>query len=150
MIALILVVILAAAIAYLVLVHRGGKVLGTIYVPRQGRHGKVYTYDGEPLAGVGVGKPFELVVVPGISTMSSVYTGTVWSDSACLSYNGCKIGFPASGYYKRVLSNLADRHRQVRVWATITSYDKGGWPNIRLDMPQNNWFKSVMNGGRHK
>lgn len=144
---LIAVVVLVAVAVRLVMVRRGGNVLGVLYVPSQGRHGKFFTYDGRSLRGVKVGQQIELVVVPGVTTMASVYTGTVWRDCGCMSYAGRNVGFAASGYYKQKLSELADRHKQVRVFATVTGCGEGGWPVIRLDMPNNKWFTEALKGG---
>ena len=144
MIRLILTTAFIAAVVYFAFMRRGGKMLGMFYVPSRGMHADTYTYDGRPLKGKKVGTPFEMVVVPGTSTMTSVYTGTAWTDIGCLSYAGKKVGFVGTPYYKRALANLADKHKQVRVWATITGYDAGGWPIVQLGMPKDEWFKDAL------
>ena len=144
MIKLVFICAIVAAAIYVALMRRGGKMLGMFYVPSQGMHADTYTYDGRPLKGIKAGRPFEMVVIPGTSTMTSVYTGTVWTDVGCLSYGGKKVGFVGTPYYKRALADLADKHKQVRVFATVTGYDAGGWPTIQLGMPQFEWFKDAL------
>lgn len=144
MLATLLVVVIVCTILYVALQRRGGRMLGMFYVPARGTYADVYTYDGRVLRRIKVGRPFEMVVMPGTQTMTSIYTGTEWSGTGCLSYMGQKVGFVGASYFNRALSELAEKHKHVRVWATVTGYSSGGWPIIRLDLPKSAWFKEEL------
>lgn len=98
---------------------------------------KVYTYDGRPLDGIPLNTLFELEVVPGICNMHSIYTGTNWTGTGGLKYQGKLIGFMTdAGPRNELLTNLARRHGSVFVHANIRGYDRqGGWPLISIRLP---------------
>lgn len=96
----------------------------------------VLVYDGRPLKGTRKGSKLLLDVVPGTHTMTSVYTGTVWTSDCTLAYRGQLIGHPSDGRCKDHLTKLAMDYGHVVVHAVRLGTDPGGWPIIKLMLPR--------------
>ena len=111
-------------------------------VPRGEYGANVYIYDGTPLDGGLHGSRVMLDVLPGVRGMESIYTHTAWQGKCALTYNHSPIGFVSTeNAYFDILTLMAEKHLGVRVHAIIVGVDPGGWPIVRLELPEYGWFK---------
>ena len=105
----------------------------------KGKYGaKVYVYDGTMLpAG-----SFVLEVIPGETTMRSVYTGTEWTGLCGLSYDYAPVGFvDSASTYSAIIKQISDKYMRVTVHARRTGTSPQGWPEVTLQVPDYEWFK---------
>jgi hypothetical protein len=117
-----------------------------LVVPEGTFEQKVYTYDGRPLKGTRKGSRFMLAIVPGYHTMTSVYTGTVWTSSCAVAYESCLIGHVGEGKNYDRLTELTKRYPYVLVHGKRYGTDKGGWPIVKILLPSKSWFDGALSG----
>ena len=111
-------------------------------IPRGEYGANVYIYDGTPLDAGLHGRRVMLDVLPGLRGMKSIYTHTVWHGECALTYNHCPIGFVSTeNAYFDILALVAEKQQGAMVHAIIVGVDPGGWPIVRLELPEYYWFK---------
>lgn len=113
------------------------KPLLALTIPPGTHTARVYTYDGRPLEGLPLNTLFEVEVVSGVCNMQSIYTGTRWTGTGGVRYQGKMIGFITdAGPRNGILTDIASRHGSVFVHANIRGYDRqGGWPLVSIRLP---------------
>lgn len=114
-----------------------------IEVPSGQNYLDAFIYDGRPIKDVALNTPFQLMTVRGEVEMESIYTGTVHKGTGCLYSTGLHpVGFldrriENYGFY---FDKLTEKYTMVYVWAVIVAYDRGGWPIVKLTLPEQGWF----------
>ena len=111
-------------------------------IPRGEYGANVYIYDGTPLQRGLHRSRVMLDVLPGVTGMRSIYTNTDWQGECALAYNHRPIGFVSTeNAYFDILALMAEKHSGVRVHAVIVGDNPGGWPIVKLELPEYGWFK---------
>lgn len=114
-------------------------------VPAGSVHRSVFTYDGRPIKKQPKGKQFRVLVLKGERTMTSVHTGTSWTDDCCLSFEGERIGFLGGGIYHDLLSSLVNKYGSASIVVHIKGYDaNAGFPYVVADLPDLDWLRDAV------
>lgn len=111
------------------------------FVIPEGKRGlMVYTYDGRPLDNMPDDSRVTFTIMPERRTMTSIYTGTKWTESCALARNGYLVGFMGNGVRMRRVKSLVREHGYVLVYGRRVRTDARGWPVIELSLPEKSWF----------
>lgn len=106
---------------------------------------KIFIYDARPLKGKRNGSKFRVAIVPGIHTMTSVYTGRQWTSNGAVAYNNQLIGFVADGYPLQTVTELMKEYPYITLQAERGITVSGGWPIVNATLPPKKWIESAKN-----
>lgn len=99
-----------------------------------------YTYDDRDLPWLRPGSRIELEHVRGRHSVTSVYTGGTDSSECCFAYHGHIVGIVFDGRLCQQLLKAQERHGRVFYWFTCKGRNAGGWVDLQIRPPEDDWF----------